>query len=212
MTIAELAARNRANRMAQLSRLAPVRQEAKAKAAAFYDAQKGAKTLRADLDVMSRLRHVPNFFPTPRGLVERMIQIANLDPSMTVLEPSAGKGNIALAIRAAGCKVVCIEKVFTLAQHLESLGLECACSDFLTKEPEPFDRVILNPPFERGIDEDHILHAVKFLKPGGRLVGVISAGTASRIQIGEIESLPEDTFRLSERPTGVRTALITIDN
>lgn len=211
----ELAQRNRTDRMAQLARLAPLRHTAKQRAESLYSIRQGAKVLRQDLEVMQRLKHIPNFFPTPRSLVERMIEIADLSSGMHVLEPSAGKGNIALAVRAAGCEVQCIEKVFTLAEHLRGLGFDCRCSDFLECQPQPFARVVMNPPFERGIDEDHILHAVKFLAPGGRLVGVISAGTAFRIRVKaaktRIDALPDGTFALSERSTQVRTALITID-
>ena len=34
-------------------------------------------------------------FPTPRPVIEQMLARANIQPGMTILEPSAGKGDIA---------------------------------------------------------------------------------------------------------------------
>ena len=43
--------------------------------------------------------------------------------------------------------------------------------------PAPLaDRVVMNPPFERYQDRDHVLHALSLLKPGGRLVAITGAG------------------------------------
>jgi hypothetical protein len=41
--------------------------------------------------------------------------------------------------------------------------------DFLALNPAdfaPFDRIVMNPPFDRGRDCDHVRHAYEFLKPG----------------------------------------------
>ncbi len=47
--------------------------------------------------------------------------------------------------------------------------------DFLTEEPSrSYDRVAMNPPFAKQADIAHVMHAAKFLKPGGRLVSVMS--------------------------------------
>lgn len=35
---------------------------------------------------------------------------------------------------------------------------------------------MMNPPFANGADIDHVSHALKFLKPSGRLVAIMSAG------------------------------------
>ena len=49
--------------------------------------------------------------------------------------------------------------------------------DFLDMQPTPrYDRVVMNPPFAAGnLDIDHVLHAYEFLKPGGRLIAIMSA-------------------------------------
>ena len=53
--------------------------------------------------------------------------------------------------------------------------------DFLAKEPEPsFDRVLMNPPFSRGLDVLHVHHALEFLAPGGRLVAIMAGNALHR--------------------------------
>jgi ParB family transcriptional regulator, chromosome partitioning protein len=84
-----------------------------------------------------------------------------------------------------------------------------------------FDRVIANPPFEKQADIDHVLHAWAHLKPGGRLVSVMSAGVtfredrktrAFRDFLNEhgalVETNPEGAFK--ESGTGVSTVLVAI--
>ena len=38
----------------------------------------------------------------------------------------------------------------------------------------------MNPPFDRERDIDHVMHALKFLKPDGFLISIMSAGTEFR--------------------------------
>jgi 16S rRNA G1207 methylase RsmC len=80
----------------------------------------------------------------------------------------------------------------------------------------------MNPPFAKGQDICHVAHALKFLRPGGRLVAIMSAGTASRddrasrdfralieARGGTIEELSEGAFKASG--TNVRTVIVTFD-
>lgn len=43
-----------------------------------------------------------NFFPTPSGIVAKLVELADIEPGMRVLEPEAGQGAIALACVEAG--------------------------------------------------------------------------------------------------------------
>ena len=52
------------------------------------------KQLEADV----QFSNIPGYFPTPKPVVQQMIQKAHIAPGMKVLEPSAGKGNIVDAI------------------------------------------------------------------------------------------------------------------
>lgn len=90
-----------------------------------------------------------------------------------------------LARRAvkAGAVVDCVEMQPALAQALANSGLYRAvqCMDFLQRQPDRlYDRIIMNPPFDRERDIDHVMHALKFLKPDGCLTAIMSAGTEFR--------------------------------
>jgi len=52
---------------------------------------------------------------------------------------------------------------------------------FFDVVPTPiYDKVVMNPPFEKQADIDHVLHAFKFLKPGGRLVSIMASSVTFR--------------------------------
>jgi len=166
------------------------------------------------------------FFPTPLDLATKVIQLAKIQPGMTVLEPSAGKGSLAYLAAAAGAHVDCVELMDTnfaaLAGDMKLRSVRNA--DFLTLDvTEKYDRVVMNPPFDKQADIRHVQHAMKFLKDGGRLVSVMAAGVTFRTNRlttdfrdlvnergGVIEPVPEGTFK--ESGTSVNTVLVTIPN
>jgi hypothetical protein len=128
------------------------------------------------------------FFPTPDAAVERLFEGVPLyrekgQPRPLVLEPSAGTGNLARRAVEKGAVVDCIEVQGKLADDLKQTGKyrKVLNADFLAVQPEPvYDVVIMNPPFDRERDIDHVLHALKFLKPDGCLTAIMSAGTEFR--------------------------------
>ncbi len=128
------------------------------------------------------------FYPTPQGPADELISAAGLyrrdgDPQLRVLEPSAGTGNLAGRCVEKGAIVDCIEVQPDLAQNLARSGLyrQVLSGDFLRVQPAAnYDRVVMNPPFDRERDIDHVMHALKFLKPEGCLIAIMSAGTEFR--------------------------------
>lgn len=119
------------------------------------------------------------YFPTPDDLADQLISLAQLEPGMSVMEPSAGRG--ALAVRAARLVgsadlVTVCEIMERNARKLKEAGFAAVnVTDFLKLQPEPvFSRVVMNPPFSRGSDIDHFMHAAQFLKPDGRIVAIMS--------------------------------------
>jgi len=120
---------------------------------------------------------IPGFFPTPRKVAERLVEIAAIRFGMSVLEPSAGKGDIAEAIKRAHPKVslVTIEVSHMLSKILEAKGFKARNEDFLSHTGF-HDRIIMNPPFEHGQDIDHVRWAYSRLKPKGRLVSIMCEG------------------------------------
>jgi predicted RNA methylase len=165
------------------------------------------------------------YFPTPAPIVQQLLDHAQIKPGMRVLEPSAGRGAIALAAVRAGAVVDCVEiqpeHGNALAAHRER-NITIITADFLTTDPRPvYDRVVMNPPFARQADIAHVKHAWQALKPGGRLVAVMSAGITfrqtsaavafrSRLEAlgGELHPLPEGSFK--ESGTGVNTVIAVL--
>lgn len=164
---------------------------------------------------------LPGFFPTPQSLAERMAKMAEVKAGMTVLEPSAGTGRIADALKAAGANVETVEMQSRLRDILQKKGHTVVDHDFTTMDTaKKYDRIVMNPPFEKGQDMAHVKRAYEMLKPGGKIVAIMGEGaffrgdkkaTEFRSWLegrGVSEKLPEGTFK--ESNTGVNTRLVTI--
>ncbi|MEV0149761.1 MULTISPECIES: DUF3560 domain-containing protein [unclassified Nonomuraea] len=152
-------------------------------------------------------------FVSPPKVVARLMELADIQSGHTVLEPSAGTGNIAAAAVELGAIVDCVEidngLVEVLASRVPGANLLYR-HDFLetdTSQLGTYDRVVANPPFSEGRDIAHVTHALGFVKPGGRLVSVMGQGvTTSRTKAaasfrdtveahgGWFEDLPAGSF------------------
>ena len=161
----------------------------------------------------------PQLFPTSAELAAEVAEAADLEPGQRILEPSAGTGALIEAARAAaeGLHVVAVEINPQLARALADRNI-CATvinADFLDMAgaTDKFDRIVMNPPFERGADIRHIEHARKLLRPGGRLVSICADGPRQRQRLqsiaSEYRSLPPGSFKAAG--TMVNTALVVID-
>jgi protein-L-isoaspartate O-methyltransferase len=132
--------------------------------------------LRRGVQVVS----APQLFITPAPLAAEMVELAELEPDNTVLEPSAGTGALVQAIRAAGTAVAmtAVEINGELVERLSLQGVNVRRGDFLELADGlgQFDRVVMNPPFAGGQDIQHIVRAFELLRPGGRLVGICADG------------------------------------
>lgn len=164
-------------------------------------------------------------FFTPADLADYVVRQADIEPGMTVLEPSAGQGALAIVAAAHGGKVTCVEKDVELAAALLNAHgyMSIYPEDFMLWTPElRFDRVVMNPPFTGQQDVEHITRAFSFLRSGGKLVSVAGAGIKSNSRKdvrefralvesvgGSIESLPEGSFK--ESGTGVNTVLVVME-
>jgi hypothetical protein len=160
------------------------------------------------------------YFPTPPDLAKKLIDLAGIETGMTVLEPSAGQGGIADFI-LTNCFIDCVE---LLPENAKVLGkrYKTLCTDFLSVDPsELYDRVVMNPPFEKQADIDHVVHAWKCVKHGGKLVSIMSSGVMFREnrktvefrrlvdEYGYFERLPEGSFK--ESGTMVNTCIVVMD-
>jgi precorrin-6B methylase 2 len=90
-------------------------------------------------------------------------------------------------------------------------AVDVRCADFLACNGDlgTFDRIVMNPPFERGDDIRHIEHALTMLRPGGRLVALCANGPRQReafqARADYWEDLPAGSFK--QQGTGVNVAL-----
>jgi predicted RNA methylase len=203
------------------------------------------------------------YFPTPRALVEHIVDEADIWTNHTVLEPSAGRGAIidyllgwvapeniwAVEIQQKHAEAMVEEEakrryqrrrenhtpLLPLWDHLSATERAAAVKlvreesypnlivgDFMEASfPHLFDRVVMNPPFERKQDIDHVTRAYELLKPGGSLVAIMSASTLMggrrknqdflklfEEAEGESERNPEDAFK--ESGTSVNTITVQL--
>jgi len=135
-----------------------------------------------------------DFFPTPAELAEELVDQADAQaeqgPSKkegdSVLEPSAGSGNIIEAMAAIysdfpQITVTALEQSSRLVEVLEAQAAALADThdinvkqgDFLEYN-EKHDIIVMNPPFGKGADIDHLRHAHDLLNNNGRVVAVMS--------------------------------------
>lgn len=156
-------------------------------------------------------------FQTPATLAARLVASLNLQPGARVLEPSAGLGRILDALTPfETSEVVAVEMAAACAEQLfkrESITLRQR--DFMSCLPGElgtFDAIAMNPPFTMRSDIRHILHAVKFLRPGGTLAALCMdtqhREDALRHLSATWEKIPAGTFRAEG--TDVPTVLLTI--
>lgn len=127
------------------------------------------------------------FYGTPRDLGNLVVSYADLpdDPDSLHLEPQAGEGALAEIMRfAAPSAVLRVMEIdpyrrAILERRGFSVHYHAAESDFL-KFPRlesfrRFDRVVMNPPFNRQEYLKHILHALRahLAERNGRLVSIV---------------------------------------
>lgn len=168
------------------------------------------------------------FFQTPRSIAGMLCSMAEIEEHHSVLEPSAGIGAIYEAIKIYNPTFVGLVERDADRRHKLKLTQRdrdevCEHDDFMEfDESEPYDRVVMNPPFKKvglGDHLDHVQHAFGMLAPGGVLVSVLPAGVVFRTdkrhirfrqwadkQHGEITPLPDNAFRGSG--TDVRTVVL----
>lgn len=171
------------------------------------------------------------FFETPKELALKLVEMAeidNVEHIRDILEPSAGRGAIVDCIGKlpVGVLITLVELNHDNCINLIRKGIGIVEEgDFLSMNndffEDQFDRIIMNPPFQKQLDIDHILHAYSLLKEGGILVSVVSESPFFRENKKSVEFReflnrvnaeiiinPEGTFKSSG--TMVRTRLIKI--
>lgn len=172
------------------------------------------------------------YFPTPMNIAAELVQMAEIEPYHSVLEPSAGTGNICKAIWLIHREIhIDVYELWNRnvreLRKLEELPfplIEIKGADFLEKnDGKKYDRIIGNPPFAKNQDIIHVRKMYECLADEGRLVAVMSphwkfAGDRPSKEFrkwmddvdGNYFDLPEGAFATSG--TNVRSCVVVIDN
>lgn len=189
------------------------------------------------------LRRLPSFsnsgfYPTPSKLAGKMLSCVDWATVFSILEPSAGKGDLADAvsrfvedtrnsrrvfIHQREPYIDCIERDSDLAALLRGKGLLVVHDDFLTFHTrKQYDLCVMNPPFDCG--DEHLLKALSLMERGGQIVCLLNAETIRnpytnrrkllvqnlREHHAHIEFI-ENAFAHAQRPTDVEIALVYVN-
>jgi protein-L-isoaspartate O-methyltransferase len=168
-----------------------------------------------------------NFYPTPEHLIEKMLAGCSKEKVKTVLEPSAGSGNISEYVKewvryGHDLDIDCIEIDKSLQAMLKGKDFRVVHDDFLTYQTQKkYDLIIMNPPFDNG--DKHLLKALQMQENGGSIICLLNAETIknpyTNIRKDLIKKLSDwsanieyiqDGFSDAERKTSVEIALIKI--
>lgn len=168
--------------------------------------------------------NIPGYYPTPDTVIDMMIEKAGIEDHHEVLEPSAGSGAIMDKVKPLCKEVVGIEIHHTLREILKAKKHILAEDDFMQVQNvgHYYDRILMNPPFEKLQDAEHVMRAYNdFLREDGVLVAIMSPGPFFRSDKkskafqqwfdmvgGEAEDLPENSFK--ESGTGVHSKIVTL--
>ena len=124
------------------------------------------------------MKKMLQFFPTPRPVAELICDMADITPDITsILEPSCGKCDLADVIYERNQNLFCVEINKDMKKYLDDkpyTGIYCDFLELEIAKVQPFERIIMNPPFSKQQDIAHIYHAYDLLASGGILVSILS--------------------------------------
>lgn len=175
-----------------------------------------------------------DFYPTPEAIINKMLYDIDFRMIKSILEPSAGKGNIVEAIKKkekfysstynkVNYDIDCIEADQNLQSILKGKNFRVVYNDFLTYDTmKEYDIIIMNPPFSNGCK--HLLKALEMQqRNGGAIVCLLNAETLKNPCTNDRQYLQrklteynakvefiQDAFMDAERKTAVEIALIKV--
>lgn len=174
------------------------------------------------------------FFGTPTELAKHVAQLADIKDGHAVLEPSAGQGALIQAVLNTGVRctigyvemmptnIIVLSKMFKNT-HPNVYCIRCNDADFLQiNTAHKYNRIVANPPFAKNQDIDHVYKMWEVLKPGGRIVSIVSThwklcDNKKESQFrswlreinAQIQDVPQGIFK--ESGTNVATCILIID-
>ena len=177
---------------------------------------------------MLKITGSEDYYPTPETLLNEITAGLNWREIHYVLEPSAGKGNIAEYVQRTQSKWVefdidCIEIEPELQAILKDKGFRVVHDDFLTLHTyKHYDLIIMNPPFSQGAR--HLLKAIEVQSiTGGGIICILNAETIRNAYTHERQDLAqklehygaeikyyEEAFSVAENPSDVEVAVVKL--
>jgi len=165
------------------------------------------------------------FYPTPESLLSKVFSGMDWNKIQTVLEPSAGKGDIVDYLQKVvpyrrELDIDCIEKEEVLRKTLIGKEYRVIHDDFMTfRSQKSYDLIVMNPPFSEGAA--HLAKALKMQKHGGSVICILNAETIRNPytkerkqllidleKIGAQIDFLQDEFLAAERSTTVEIAVV----
>ena len=163
-----------------------------------------------------------DFYPTPTDVINTMMLGEDI-LGKTILEPSAGSGNIVSWLKENGAgEVIACEKDKVL-QKLLAGKCELIADDFLSVTSDQVSHVnyiVMNPPFSDGVK--HIKHAFDIAPAGCTVISLCNSSNLERRFSSERQELYElvelygcseylgTVFDAAERKTNVGVSLIKL--
>jgi hypothetical protein len=153
------------------------------------------------------------YYPTPESIARTVIELADIGPEDTVLEPSAGQGGISDFLPKE--RTVCVEISDLHCKILDAKGLKTVRDDFIDWshieycKRTSFDRIVMNPPFSEGRWKAHLEAAYGLLGSGGRLVAVLPASAKNKVSLPNCEMSWSGTYSGEFAGTGVSVVILT---
>lgn len=170
-----------------------------------------------------RWQEETQFYPTPAMVANRVVELAEIEEGDSVLEPSAGWGNLLDPI-SVKCGILAVEPLMENSDVLRRKGYNhCVMTfeEFAQDNTQYFDRVVMNPPFSGQRDIKHVLMAYNMLKSGGILVAIMSENALYynteltkefkaflKRHNGYVETVPPRSFK--ESGTTIETVIVKI--
>ena len=118
------------------------------------------------------------FFPTPKEIVKRMIEMVDFSRVTNILEPSYGSCNILEEFHEKADVYGCEINQDMFIKSVERFpNYKLYNMDFMNFEHEDgFSLVVANPPFSKLQSVKHFNHMVELLNPNGQLVCIVPIG------------------------------------
>ena len=175
-----------------------------------------------------------DFYPTPEWVADKMLEGIDWLMIESVLEPSAGKGDLIEWIKKAYKKdsyrrygnreldIDCVEIQPELQHILKGKGYRVVHNDFMSFDTfKRYNLIISNPPFSQGAK--HLLKMLDMQERGGGIICLLNAETLKnpytaerKVLLQRLEDLGADieymegAFEDAERKTDVEVAVVKV--